>query len=255
MSIKYLILIFSCCFYLGLDSTHAITANNGVSVSKTNSINSPDSKTNFIWWSLLGLGILGSGGVILYFIKKNPTNNHQQVLSISKTPPQTKIIPSTTTSLVPQLNVVDEMRQIRKMKELIQDLQNIDPSKRSKAIWNLGEEGDSRAIEPLLELMINADSQQHSLILSALAEITIHTLQPVNRALAISIQDKSPEVRQNAIRDLVRIYDMMTQMSQMLRYAVEDTDPEVQATAEYALDQIKRLRIVAETQTLPENLQ
>ncbi len=77
----------------------------------------------------------------------------------------------------------------------------------------------------MVDLMIDADSQQSSLILAALAEIGIRTLKPMNRALAVSMQDESPQVRQNAICDLARVYDMMGQMSQILRHAVEDTDP------------------------------
>ena len=100
---------------------------------------------------------------------------------------------------------------------------------------------------------MSADSQQNGLILSALAEIGIRTLKPMNRALAISIQSENPQVRQNAIRDLVRLYDMMAQMSQILRHALEDTDPEVQATARYALNQINRLRVVPEQQSFTEN--
>jgi vesicle coat complex subunit len=98
--------------------------------------------------------------------------------------------------------------------------------------------------------MMDADSQQRSLILAALGEIGIRTLKPMNRALAISLQDESPQVRQNAIRDLTRIYDMMTQISHLLRHALEDPDPEVQSTARYALAQINRIRTVPE----PENL-
>jgi vesicle coat complex subunit len=90
--------------------------------------------------------------------------------------------------------------------------------------------------------MIDVDSQQRSLILASLAEICTRTLKPINRALAISLQDESPEVRQNGIRDLTRIYDMMTQVSQMLYHSLEDPNTEVQATAKYALAQMNRMR-------------
>jgi HEAT repeat protein len=117
----------------------------------------------------------------------------------------------------------------------------------------LGQQGDSRAIQHLVDLMIDADSQENSLILAALAEIGIRTLKPMNRALAISIQDENPQVRQNAIRDLTRIYDMMSQMSQMLRHALDDPDPDVQATARYALIQMNRMRSLPEQQGLTED--
>ena len=90
--------------------------------------------------------------------------------------------------------------------------------------------------------MVDADSQQRSLILAALAEINTRTLKPMNRALAISLQDESPQVRQNAIRDLTRVYDMMAQMSQILSHAVRDPDADVRSTAKYALSQMNRIR-------------
>jgi peptidoglycan hydrolase-like protein with peptidoglycan-binding domain len=147
-----------------------------------------------------------------------------------------------TTSRLAKVNIVDE---------LVKDLGSTDPSKRRKAIWDLGQQGDSRAIQPLVDIMIDADSQQRSLILAALSEIGTRTLKPMNRALAMSLQDESPEVRQNAIRDLTRVYDMMTQLSQMLYHATHDNDANVQATAKYALSQMNRIRSLA-PDTSPE---
>jgi vesicle coat complex subunit len=60
----------------------------------------------------------------------------------------------------------------------------------------------------------------------------------MNQALAISLQDKNPQVRKNAIRDLTRIYDLMSQISQMLRHAMDDSDADVQETAKWALSQL-----------------
>ncbi|MBD2196346.1 peptidoglycan-binding protein [Calothrix anomala] len=250
-----------------------------VPTSKPSEQNSP--KHNVIRWSLLGLGILGSIGAIVYFVRKftpskqllhletsdtqtrTETNNSTiPLLPESKASPEEqqddaaiadspdaasmtpKLLPPANTSRLAKVNIVDE---------LINDLYNPDPAKRHKAIWDLGQQGDSRAIQPLLDLMLDADSQQHSLILAALSEIGIRTLKPMNRALAISIQNESPQVRQNAIRDLTRVYDMMSQVSQMLRHAVEDPDLEVQSTARYALNQINRIRVVCDRETLPEH--
>jgi peptidoglycan hydrolase-like protein with peptidoglycan-binding domain len=236
----------------------------------------------FIWWSLLGLGFLGSVGAVLYLIKRfgqvkqeqesqtletetlgevnkvpdtrqlseldNTRNGHHNPTSVTSSQrfiplPSAKLLPPATTSRLAKINIVDE---------LIKDLHSNDSAKRRKAIWDLGQQGDSRAIQPLVELMVNADSQQTSLILAALAEIGGRTLKPMNRALAISMQDESPQVRQNAIRDLTRVYDMMNQMAQMLRHALEDPDAEVQATARYALTQMNRMRSLGEQQSLPE---
>lgn len=160
-------------------------------------------------------------------------------------PPATELIPTSKTSVLTKFNIVEE---------LIQDLHNADPMKRRLAIWNLGQQGDSRAVQPLIDLMSNVDSQQRGLILSALAEIGARTLKPMKRALAISIQDESSQVRQNAIRDLLRICDMMGQMSYILRHALEDADPEVQEIARYALNHLSHFRVVIDPQTtLPEN--
>lgn len=149
--------------------------------------------------------------------------------------PSAKIIPTEKTSRLAKVSVVDE---------LIQDLDSSNPTQRRKAIWELGQKGDSRAIQPLVEQMVDADSQQRSLILAALAEIGTRTLKPMNRALAVSMQDESPDVRKNAIRDLTRVYDVMGQISQMLSMAMEDEDPEVQETAKYAVSQMNRIRVL-----------
>ena len=201
-------------------------------------------ETDLLWWSLVGIGILGGLGAVLYLARRlrtvkpvqksekfryeiltsSQTNPVPPLLPLNSTangdyksaditnleeataPPATEVLPLEKTSRLAKVNIVDE---------LMKDIRSPDPTKRRKAIWDLGQQGDSRAIQPLMEVMIEADSQQRSLILAALAEIGTRTLKPMNRALAISLQDESPEVRQNAIRDLTRVYDMMGQISQM----------------------------------------
>ncbi|NJK47581.1 HEAT repeat domain-containing protein [Candidatus Gracilibacteria bacterium] len=138
-------------------------------------------------------------------------------------------LPLQTTTRLPNLDEIDE---------LVKDLHEPDPKKRRKAIWSLAQKGDSRAMKPLVDLMIDSDSQERSLILEALSQISIRTLKPMNQALAISLQDKNPQVRKNAIRDLTRIYDLMSQISQMLRHAMDDSDADVQETAKWALNQL-----------------
>ncbi|TVP63336.1 MAG: peptidoglycan-binding protein [Nodularia sp. (in: Bacteria)] len=240
------------------------------------------SQRGFIWWSLLGLGILGSIGAFLFAVKwftqlkvqPEPTTTQLKALSpggenlvqrpfsdlekvsdpqtnhVSAISPQTAasittaISPHEMTSPLTKLNIVDE---------LIHDLRGSNRPKRRRAIWDLGQQGDSRAIQPLVDLMIDADSQQRSLILAALAEINSRALTPMNRALAISLQDESPQVRQNAIRDLTRVYDMMIQMSQMLVHALEDPDVNVQTTAKYALTQMNKMRILPDQHSLPKD--
>jgi HEAT repeats len=151
------------------------------------------------------------------------------------------------TSRLVKVDIVDE---------LIRDLQNPDPSKRRKAIWDLGQQGDSRAVQPMVDLMMDSDSSQRSLILSAISEIGIKTLKPVNRALMLSLQDSSSDVRKNGIRDVTRMYDLMGQISQLLQHAASDPDQEVQETASWALTQLNRIRPLsgAETPSLPGSL-
>ncbi|QMS92315.1 peptidoglycan-binding protein [Nostoc edaphicum CCNP1411] len=225
----------------------------------------------FVWWLIFAIGVLGCMGALFYLLRwfrqvkqvqKSEILDDESLTKVNIEPirlhlpeiannPQTATPPLSTKLLLPEktsrlakLNIVDE---------LIQDLRSSDPTKRRKAIWDLGQQGDSRAIQPMVDLMIDADSQESSLILAALSEIGIRTLKPMNRGLAISLQDESPQVRQNAIRDLTRVYDMMGQMSQMLRHALEDPDAEVQATARYALTQMNRMRGLSEQQSLTED--
>lgn len=137
---------------------------------------------------------------------------------------------------------------------LLQDLHHPEPSQRKKAIWELGRRGDSRAIQPLVNLMLQSDSQQRSLILAVLAEINTRSLEPMQQALALSFQDDSPEVRKNALRDLTRIFDSMSQMGYFISSSVYDRDPSVRETAKWAMTQLERIRTSAGVdRPLPED--
>ncbi|MEH2205481.1 MAG: peptidoglycan-binding protein [Nostoc sp.] len=238
------------------------------------SANPQASERGFVWWLLFTIGVLGCTGALFYLLRsfqkvkqvQNSEISEPKSLSEANKEPITPPLLETVTSLqIPppppfstQLLLPEKTSRLAKLnivEELIQDLRSSDPTKRRKAIWDLGQQGDSRAIQHLVDLIIDADSQERSLILAALSEIGIRTLKPMNRALAISIQDESPQVRQNAIRDLTRVYDMMGQMSQMLHHALEDPDADVQATARYALTQMNRIRIrdLPEQQSLQED--
>ncbi|EAZ92980.1 HEAT repeat domain-containing protein [Crocosphaera chwakensis] len=121
---------------------------------------------------------------------------------------------------------------------LLEELRESDPKKRRQAIWKLAQTADSRAMNPLVDLMIDTDSQERSLILEALSQISARTLKPMNHALTLSLHDKNPQVRKNAIRDLTRIYELMSQISQLLCHAIDDSDREVQETARWAINQL-----------------
>ena len=153
---------------------------------------------------------------------KKETNSPKDVVS------ETSLVVQPTTRL-PNLDLIEE---------LIKNLRDTDPKKRRKAIWELAQKSDSRGMKPLVDLMIDTDSQERSLILEALSQISTRTLKPMNQALAISLQDKNPQVRKNAIRDLTRIYDVMSQISQLLCHTIDDSDLEVQETAKWVLNQL-----------------
>ncbi len=136
----------------------------------------------------------------------------------------------------------DENHKADIIKSLIEDLQHLNPNLRRKAIWELGQQGDSRAVDPLLDLLGNSDSKQYSLVLASLSEIGIRTLKPMNNAWSISLQNQNPEVRKNAIRDLTRIYELVNQITHLLHRATDDPDPEVQETARWAINQLNCIR-------------
>jgi peptidoglycan hydrolase-like protein with peptidoglycan-binding domain len=148
-------------------------------------------------------------------------------------PPGNSALAVEEPSKLAKVNIVDE---------LVQDLRTGDPGKRHHAIWELGERGNSSAIQPMVELLMDADSKERGLILASLSEIGIRTLKPMNRALALSLQDQNPEVRQNAIRDMTRLYEQLLQTSQMLAHVSEDGDEDVRQTARWALNQLNRMR-------------
>jgi hypothetical protein len=228
---------------------------------------SNNNSSSNLWWMALGLGLLFAIGGGVFFLSgwmrksayleqeeladedsepsvgKNtqeyrnkyefpalaPGGSQEHNANNAKTEKEQDNVPLQTTTRLPSVDAIDE---------LVKDLQEPDPKKRRKAIWELAQKGDSRAMKPLVDLTIDSDSQERSLILEALSQISIRTLKPMNQALAISLQDKNPQVRKNAIRDLTRIYDLMSQISQMLRHAMDDSDSDVQETAKWALDQL-----------------
>ncbi|MGA1409727.1 MAG: peptidoglycan-binding protein [Prochlorotrichaceae cyanobacterium] len=128
-----------------------------------------------------------------------------------------------------------------KVEELISQLASDQVALRQQAVWELGQQADSRAMKPLMELFPIADSQEQSLILAAISEIGAKTFKPMKQALALSLDSPNPEVRKNAIRDLQRLHEMVSQASKLIQYALEDPDPEVQETAQWALEQMERL--------------
>jgi hypothetical protein len=187
-----------------------------------------------------------------------PTSPPQQVVSVNQAI-EGEIVSSDSSALATTKGgslAQPRLPQVGVIETLMQDLQTRDLEKRRKAIWELGQRGDTRAVQPLVDLMLDADSKQRSLILSALSEIGTRTLKPMGKALAISLQDENPEVRKNAIRDLTRVYDLIAQISQMVQRATEDPDEEVRDTANWALKQLNRIKPAAmeNTQALKQSV-
>ena len=174
---------------------------------------------------------------------KNPVSEHQTTLDILyllellSVLEQNVQIPANDISELASSNVPG-LQKIDPVEELITSLASNQPSQRRKAIWELAQSGDSRAIQPLVNLMMQSDSQQTSLILEAISQISIRTLKPINRALISSFQHNNPDVRKNAIRDITRIYELIHQVYQILRNAVNDPDQDVQETAKWAINKL-----------------
>ena len=122
------------------------------------------------------------------------------------------------------------------IEELLSILEEQDPKKRRKAIWKLAQKGDSRAVKPLVKLMINANSYERTLILEALSQINSQILKPMNQALLISLQDDNPQVRKNALRDITKMYDLMSQIYPLINHTAQnDPDEEVREIANWSL--------------------
>jgi tetratricopeptide (TPR) repeat protein len=162
------------------------------------------------------------------------SSGHHQIL-------ETKINSINPEAVHPVKIVTSKTTKIDLVFELIKDLQQGDREIRRKAIWELAQKSDSRGIIPLIEIMPQVDSLERNLILEAITQITSRTLQPMNRVLLESLEDDNPQVRKNAIRDLTRLYQLMSQVTKRLSRMTEDVDLEVQQTAKWALQQLDRV--------------
>lgn len=192
--------------------------------------------------------------------KNNTVDRNKPFLNVVPNPPHREV-PDTwsepavaSSSFVPNHTIPPEIPtrdrpnlplvKLDPIEELIRELHSPDPDQRKRAIWELAQRADSRAVQPLVGLLLESDSQQQSLILEALSQIGTRTLKPMNRALALSLQDDNAQVRKNAIRDLTRVYELIAQLSQLIYYATDDPDPEVQETAKWALGQLSHIRML-----------
>lgn len=144
-----------------------------------------------------------------------------------------------------QDNLIDKKDKIL---QSILELEQANANQRAKIIWNLASEGDSRAIQPLVNLMITANSQEKSLIVEALAQIAVKNNKSINQALIIALQDQHEQVRKNAFREITKIYELAIQFQPVFTHAaLNDPDPEVREIAQWALNEISQ-----EAKMLPE---
>lgn len=194
----------------------------------------PDPKPNMLWETVGPIAATSSSQALI----PTPARSPQSVDSLAHAAPD----PNPETSLETVLTETTRLQRISIVDKLLEELHSPDPATRRKAIWELGQAGDSRAVQPLVDLLVDADSQQCSLILATLSEIALRTLKPMKQALLTSLRDSNADVRKNAIRDVTRMYDVVTQMSDLLSHAANDPDPEVQATARWAIAQLSRGR-------------
>ncbi|MGF1478686.1 MAG: HEAT repeat domain-containing protein [Cyanophyceae cyanobacterium] len=221
-------------------------------------------------WNLIFLALVVGGGfsiLLVWLLRRTPPEpfleEEIEPLTIADQEPEPSVPPSVSTSepelpqsipistsssfalpapqpdSAPSIPTSPYQAETDLVNELIQELEQADSKKRRRAIWELTQRGDSRAVEPLVKRLIHSDSQERSLILEALTRISARTLQPMNQAVTVSLEDESPQVRQNAIRELTQVYELMSQVNHLLSLTLNDPDAEVQSTAHWALNQMQ----------------
>jgi|GEM_PF-6204199 len=130
--------------------------------------------------------------------------------------------------------------------KLILELRLKDRQTRHKTIIKLAHKGDSRAMIPLVELMIQADPQERKLILGAIKKITNNTLNTMNKALIISLGDENSQIEPNTIRDLNRVYELMSEVTERLPKIINAPTAKAEATTEWAIRQLKKMPAISE---------
>lgn len=144
--------------------------------------------------------------------------------------------------------VTKKITEIDVVFELIQDLQLSDPVEnvaaqkdlRRKAIWELGQSNDFRAVEPLIQIIPQVDSLEKSLILDAITQIASRSTKTIHETLLISLTEENPELRNNAIRDLTRLYQSRSSVSVNLSRMSENSNREIEQIARWALEQFNQ---------------
>ena len=181
-------------------------------------------------------------------IQKQKTAQVEQTTNIDSA----EIEPIVDSDVMGKLTIVtSKTTEIDVVFELIRDLeQNSKPSRingqkdvRRKAIWELSQTNDFRAVEPLLQTIPKVGSLEKNLILDAITQIAHHNLKTINDVLITSLADENVVVRKNAIQELTRLYQSISLITVHLLQMTNDSDKEVQETAHWALEKFKQISI------------
>lgn len=141
--------------------------------------------------------------------------------------------------LIDRLTVLNsQIDKIDVVAELIQYLHQPDSDLRREAIWELAQIGDSRGIEPLIKILSQVSSTDRILVLKAIIQINRRSFQPVENLLFSNLDNVSPEIKQNAIRDLAALYAFVAPITKQLARMQVDRDMQVRQTAKVAIEQL-----------------
>ncbi|MEM8830763.1 MAG: hypothetical protein AAGE96_15590 [Cyanobacteria bacterium P01_G01_bin.19] len=187
-------------------------------------------------------------------LQSNRSNKPKITISTSDTviDPNWRPEPVVDSDIMGKLTIVTSTTtEIDVVYELIQDLEQNSSfatgtkqkELRRKAIWELGQTNDFRAVEPLVKTIPKVNSLEKNLILDAITRIASHSLETINEILLTSLEDEKVEIRKNAIQDLTTLYRSMSLITAHLLKMTEDSDQEVQQTAQWALEQFKQMSI------------
>ncbi len=148
------------------------------------------------------------------------------------------IVTSSTTEIDVVFELIKDLQQNSNPQDLVRQKEL-----RRKAIWELSQTNDFRAIQPLVQTIPKVDSLEKNLILDAIAQIANHSFETINNIFITSLEDESGEVRKNAIQDLTTLYHSMFLITAHLSKMTSDSDQEVQHTAKCALKQFQQMSI------------
>ena len=211
--------------------------------ANTQSESSVESETRDLNTDLLPIAIAGTAVFTVFLLsllfKKEDIIIDGEVLQLDAQEDET--LETEAILAKPYLAPHTSLSELDLVPRLIVELQTSDRNIRHKTIGELAQKGDSRAMKPLVELMIEADSQERNLILEAMTQITSLTLQPMNQVSIFSLDIQNSQDKQNAIRDLTRVYQLMSQVTTKLSQIINDSEQQIQKTATWALKQLKEM--------------